>query len=112
MPRETWAMRRRLLIVLLLAPLLAPGARAEHHSDSERARAALESGEVRPLSELLARVESRYAGRVIETELEQEHDRWIYEFKLLPEEGHVFTVKLDASSGEVVGTRGPVQDKP
>lgn len=106
-------MHRRLLALLLLAPLLAPVVRAdEHESDSDRARAAMEAGEIRPLSELLARIEARYAGRVIETELEHEHGRWIYKFKLLPEAGRLFSVELDAASGAVMSTRGPVQEKP
>ncbi len=109
-------MRRRLLPLLFLAPLLAVPARAdedefENERDSARARAAVEAGEIRPLSQLLARIEARYAGRVIATELEHEHDRWIYTFKLLPEAGHIFSVELDAASGKVVSTRGPVQEK-
>lgn len=106
------AMHRRLLVtLLLLAPLPAASVRAHEHTDSERARAALETGQIRPLSELLSHVESRYVGRVIETELEQEHRRWIYEFKFLPPAGHIFTVKVDAATGEVIGTRGPVQEQ-
>ncbi|HEY7576568.1 MAG TPA: PepSY domain-containing protein [Acetobacteraceae bacterium] len=99
-------------MLLLLAPLLAPAVRADERDDSARARAALEAGEIRPLSELLARVESRYAGRVIETELERQRGHWTYEFKFLPEAGHIFTVRVDAATGEVVGTHGPVQEKP
>jgi uncharacterized membrane protein YkoI len=99
-------------MLLLVAPLMGPPVRADEHDDSERARAALETGEIRPLAELLARMESLYAGRVIETELEQDHGRWIYDFKLLPETGRIFTIKVDAATGKVVGTRGPVQEQP
>ncbi len=104
-------MRRRLIIVVLLAPLLAPAVRADGRDDSGRARMAVETGEIRPLAELLARVELSYGGRVIETELEQEHGRWIYEFKLLPETGLIFTVTMDAATGMVVGTHGPVRER-
>ena len=56
--------------------------------------------------------EARYAGRVIETELEREHGRWVYDFKFLPDAGHIFSVKVDAATGKVVGTHGPVQEQP
>lgn len=102
---------RRLVLLLFLAPLLVPLARAHDESDSERARAALAGGEIRPLAELMARVEARYAGRLIDTELERKHGRWIYEFKFLPEAGRIFKVDVDAATGAVLGTRGPAEEK-
>lgn len=103
-------MRRFLLLqaVLLLA---APAARADDRRDHERARAALAAGEIRPLAALLAEVERRYVGVVIETELERDDGRWIYEFKLLPPSGRVFQVKIDAATGAVIRTRGPAQER-
>jgi len=97
---------RRLLPLAALALAAAP---AEARRDHDRARAALESGEIRPLSALLAEVEARYDGRVIELELERDDGRWTYEFKLLPASGRLFEVTLDAATGQVVKTRGPVQ---
>ena len=102
---------RRALILLPALLLAAPAAQADNRRDHERARAALAAGEIRPLAALLAEVERRYVGRVIETELEREGGRWVYEFKLLPPSGRVFEVKLDAATGEVIRTRGPVQER-
>ena len=103
-------MFRRLVLAALLFPLAGPVA-AGDVSDSARARAAFERGEILSLTQLLAGVEKRYEGRVIETELEQHHDRWIYEFRLLPSTGRIFKVMVDAASGEVMATRGPVQER-
>ena len=102
-----------LLPALLLTASLLAGlpAQAGDRRDHERARAALEAGEVRPLAELLAEVESRYAGRVIETELERDGGRWIYEMKILPPSGRMFELKLDAATGAVLHSRGPVQER-
>lgn len=105
-------MRRRMIVLLLLTSFLARAVSAEEVEDSEQARKALEASEIRPLAELLARVESRYTGRVIETELEREHGGWVYDFKFLPDAGHIFSVKLDATTGKVVSTHGPVQKHP
>ncbi|WP_372623303.1 PepSY domain-containing protein [Falsiroseomonas sp.] len=94
---------------MLLLPALP--VRADDRRDHERARAALAAGEIRPLAELLAEVERRYVGRVIETELERDDGRWIYEITLLPPSGRVFELKLDAATGALLRARGPVQER-
>jgi uncharacterized membrane protein YkoI len=103
-------MRRSLLLLPLLL-LLAPPVRADDRRDHERARAALTAGEIRPLAALLAEVEQRYLGRVIETELERDDGRWIYEITILPPSGRVFELKLDATTGTLLRARGPVQER-
>lgn len=102
-------MIRRALLVLLL-PVTLPAA-AQERRDHERARAALEAGQIRPLSELLAVVERRYRGRVIEADLERDDGQWLYEFKILPSNGRVFTVEIDAATGDFLRSRGPVQER-
>lgn len=108
-------MRRALLLLpMLTLPLLTLGAsdaRAGDRRDHERARAALAAGEIRPLAELLGEVERRYVGRVIETELEREDGRWIYEFKLLPPSGRMVELHLDAATGALLRSRGPVEER-
>jgi len=103
-------MRRTLLLAPLFLLAAAP-ARADDRRDHERARAALAAGQIRPLTDLLAEVERRYAGRVVEAELDREDGRWVYEFKLLPPSGRVFEVHLDAATGEPLRNRGPVQER-
>lgn len=102
---------RRALLLLPLLMLVPPGARADDRRDHERARAALAAGEVRPLADLLAEVERRYAGRVLEAELDREDGRWVYEIKLLPASGRVFELHLDAATGALLRSRGPVQER-
>lgn len=103
-------MRRALLLLSLL--LLVPRhAKADDRRDHERARAALAAGEIRPLADLLAEVEGRYVGRVIEAELDREDGRWVYEIKLLPPSGRAFAIELDAATGALLRSRGPVQQR-
>ena len=59
-----------LLTLSAFAVVCAGIARADDASDSGRARAALARGDIRPLAGILAAVEQRYEGRVIDTELE------------------------------------------
>ncbi len=103
-------MFRRLFLPFLLLPVAV--VRAGEATDSERARAALARGDVRPLAGILAAVEQRYEGRVIDTELECHHGRWIYEFKLLPPTGRIFVVRVDAATGELIDTHGPAREHP
>lgn len=103
-------MRRAFLLLPLLFAALP--ARADGRRDHERARAALAAGEIRPLAELLGEVERRYVGRVLEAELEREDGRWIYDIKVLPPSGRVFKLRLDAATGALLGSRGPVQERP
>lgn len=109
---------RSLLLLLALAPVAlgAPGQAsaqpvAQERRDHERARAALEAGQIRPLSDLLAEVERRFRGRVIEADLERDDTQWLYELKILPPNGRIFIVELDAATGALVRSRGPVQER-
>jgi uncharacterized membrane protein YkoI len=118
-PAQDALMRRRPLLGTLAglassAALPAAAGDDDDEDDHERARAAAEAGRIRPLAELLAGVERRFVGRVVETELDDDDDdgrRWTYRFKLLPPSGRVYRVEVDAATGAVVGTRGPVQER-
>lgn len=102
----------RRLLYLLPVILLAPAqASVPERRDHERARAALEAGQIRPLSDLLAEVERRFRGRVIEADLERDDTQWLYELKILPPNGRIFIVELDAATGALVRSRGPVQER-
>ena len=102
----------RLTTLFFLAGLLfALPSGGQDRRDHERARAALEAGEIRPLAELLAVVERRYQGRVIEADLERDDGQWLYEFKILPLNGRMFVVEIDAATGALLRSRGPVQER-
>ena len=99
------------MLIAAVLMLAVPESRAEGRRDHDRARAALAAGEVRPLAELLVEVERRYVGRVVETELERKDGRWIYEFKLLPPSGRVVELRLDAATGALLRSRGPLEER-
>lgn len=80
-------------------------------SDHDRARSALAAGEIRPLAQTLDEVQKRYAGRVIKIELDREHGRWVYELKLLPDNGRVYELEIDAADGRLLRSEGPVQER-
>lgn len=78
---------------------------AQADSDQDRARAAVQAGQVLPLSAVLARLEREHPGQVLEVELEQDKGRWVYEVKLLQAGGRLMKLELDAGTGAVLKRR-------
>ena len=111
-PLSSW---RWLTLPLSLALLAGSGAVHAGEEDHERARKALQAGEVLPLKTILERVERAYPGQVMDVELEREHrgsgGRWIYEIKVLRTGGALVKLKVDARDGTVLGSK-PSQPRP
>ena len=98
-----FAVRRWLLAALLPALLALPvGSMARSEPDQDRARAALQAGEILPLNTILTRLAQTQPGQVLEVELERKDGRWLYEIKLLQPGGGLRKLELDAKSGEVL----------
>ncbi|HLI12954.1 MAG TPA: hypothetical protein VKY65_15280 [Alphaproteobacteria bacterium] len=103
---------RDFLDVGLAAILLSLGAAgvAAAGDDHERARAALEAGEIRPLKEIVGNVQSRCGGKVIEVELEQSSRNgrqfWLYELRMMMPKGDVLRLDIDASTTEILQVKG------
>lgn len=91
---------RQLALPLLLGLLLAPPVRAD--TDQDRAREAVQSGQVMPLEKVLARVRQTWPGEVLEVELEQKHGQWVYDIKLLQPDGQLRKLRLDARNAALM----------
>ena len=100
------AMMIRPLFALVMSLLVVASAPA-HAGDSEhdRARRAVEAGEIRPLRDSLAAAEAAFGGQFIEAELEHEDGRWIYEIKLISAEGQLMRLDYDARNGALLQAR-------
>ncbi len=83
-------------------------------TDHDRARRALEAGEILPLTTMLQRVERDHAGQVLDVELDRENDgpnaRWVYKIKLLRPGGALVKLKIDGRDGSLIGQKG--KDRP
>lgn len=88
--------RLALILALLAAPAFAD------RDDHDRARRALEAGEILPLSEILKAAETARPGRVIELELDRDDGRWIYELELVTPDGQLYEMEIDAATGTVL----------
>ncbi|MEQ9258640.1 MAG: PepSY domain-containing protein [Roseovarius sp.] len=92
-----------LLPLLLAAALLAgalPALSDGDEQDHDRAREALERGEVLPLSQILEIAELE--GRVIEVDFERDDGRWVYELELITPEGRLVEIEVDGATGAVL----------
>lgn len=89
-----------LLSVLYVLPLTADD------DDHERARHALETGEILSLGTIITKLENDHPGPILEVELEREDGRWIYEIKQLQEGGRLVKMELNAATGEVIRIKG------
>ncbi len=99
------------LASLLLVGLAQPSAWGSDSGDHERARAAVEAGQVLPLPTLLERLRRTHPGQVLELELERDDGRWIYEIKLLRANGQLLKLDVDAATAQVLQVKRNEGDK-
>ena len=92
--------------------LVCTDAVASDRRDQERARAAVQAGEVLPLATLLERLQRTHPGQVLELELDRDDGRWIYEVKLLQAGGQLLKLEVDGATGEVLEARRKRPEKP
>ncbi|MGE5267529.1 MAG: PepSY domain-containing protein [Deltaproteobacteria bacterium] len=93
-------------ILTVLVVGMTPDARARAGDEidigHEAARELVESGRIRPLDAIVGTVVERVPGKLIETQLEQEHGLYVYEVKILRPDGRVQEVEVDAATGKIL----------
>lgn len=95
MKRSLSSLMLILLPLTLAAQPIAP--------DYETARQAVDRGDMLPLEQILARIEARHPGRIVEVELEDKDGLWLYEIEVLTPEGRLIEIELDARTGAILG---------
>lgn len=93
------------IMLMMLAMLGTEVSYAADHADHDRARQAVEAGDVLPLRTILDRLEHEYPGQVMEVELDREKGEWVYEVKLLRKGGVLMKLKILASDGTILGSK-------
>lgn len=73
--------------------------------DHDAARQALEQGKVLPLRTVLEKVERDYQGQAIKIEFEHDGGRFIYEIRLLQNDGRIVKLEVDAVNGKVLSVK-------
>lgn len=93
----------RLPALVLLLTLAAP-CTLVHAGDHDLVRRAVEAGQLKPLAEILAKVQAEHPGKVLDVDIERDRSgRRIYEIKLLRDDGRRWEIRVDAETGAEVG---------
>ncbi|MCR3822987.1 PepSY domain-containing protein [Pseudomonas aeruginosa] len=96
-----WLMRYAGIVALVLAVIsLEAMARDLDQDEVLRLR---QDGVIQPLESLIQEALGRYPGaRLLEVELEEEDDVYVYEVELLTRDGVVRELELDARNGRIL----------
>jgi hypothetical protein len=92
-------------VLLLLATICGAAPAQADAADHDRARSAVEAGQIRPLQDILAEVRRQVPGRMLDARLQQ-NGRWVYKVILLQADGQVVAVTVDAQTARVLGAEG------
>ena len=68
----------------------------------DRVRYLRQQGDILALGDILERARRYRRGRVLDTQLERAHDRYVYVVQMVGDGGQVWDMKFDASSGELL----------
>jgi len=93
---------RVLMVLPLLIGVLAGSLSWAGEACHDRARAALQSGQIVPLDEVLEVLRGKGIGQILEVELEQHDGRWICEVESLSPDGVISTHVVDARTKAVL----------
>jgi uncharacterized membrane protein YkoI len=98
-------MKARFWTVLLLGAIAlapVPGHAGDDKKAMDRLRAAVARGEVLSLSTLQERLGKAFPGQIVSVKIKEKKGRFIYEFKVLPADGRLLEIKMDAATAEVL----------
>ena len=96
-------MRAPFLVTLPLALLLAATPAASRDLDQDEALRLRNEGLIVPLETLIQRALERYPGaRLLEAELEEDDDVYVYEIELLTTQGVARELEFDARDGRLI----------
>ena len=75
--------------------------------DDQAARAARlsKNGDILPLEQILERAQAQHPGKLLEAELEDEQDQYVYEIKILDNKGMVWEMEFDAKTGALMRSK-------
>ncbi|CAM3543960.1 PepSY domain-containing protein [Parendozoicomonas haliclonae] len=98
-------MKQLLLALLIFCLPLAAQAR-DYDLDSHKAREAVDKGDAVSYDVLESSIRQRFYGRIIRVEMEKDDGIWIYELRLLQDDGRVVEMELNARTLQVLEIEG------
>jgi hypothetical protein len=102
-----WAMRILVIFLTLTGLSGLPGeSTVMADADPEQVRAATESGQIRPLSEILNVVGKKVPGKVLDVQVDNDGSPWLYRIKVRGQKGDVTSVTVNAETGKIMEIKG------
>jgi hypothetical protein len=102
-----WAMRLLVIFLTLTGLTGLPGeSTVRADADPEQIRAATESGQIKPLSDILNIVSKEVPGKVLAVQVDNERAPWLYRIKVRGQKGDVTLVTVDAETGRITDIKG------
>ena len=102
-----WTMRLLIIFLTLTGLTGLPGeSTVRADADPEQIRAATESGQIRPLTEILNIVSKEVPGKVLAVQVDNDGSPWLYRIKVRGQEGNVKLVTVNAETGEIMDIKG------
>ncbi len=89
-------------LCLLVSPALHSQGVAIKRLDAEECRILMQAGEILSMAQLMQRVSTLSEGKIIDTQLLQKEQSYIYEMEIAGTDGMVSMLYVDARNGNVV----------
>ena len=88
------------LLIIIFSLFFPCISAAESKKDYTEIMLLSDSGAIQPLKVILEELSEHSIRRILEIELEQDNDRYIYEIEYLNDKGMVLEIKVDAVTAE------------
>jgi len=95
-------LRHTLLALTLLSTVIAARASADEPITAEQIRHMVSRGEVLALESILLHFPTAKYGKLLDLEVERDHDLIVYQLEFLRSNGQVFEISIDASNGSLL----------
>ncbi|MED5509057.1 MAG: PepSY domain-containing protein [Pseudomonadota bacterium] len=86
----------------MLMLLAMPWQFLQADQDADRARMLKQRGDILPLEQVIESAMAVKPGQILETELDEDDGRYVYELEILDDRGQVWELELDASTAELL----------
>ena len=86
----------------MLIMLAMPWQILQADQDADRARMLKQRGDILPLEQVIESAMAVKPGQILETELDEDDGRYVYELEILDDRGQVWELELDASTAELL----------
>jgi len=87
------------VVVLAAFALVAPvPAKAQDH---DAVRQAVERGDIRSLTDILAALHGKLPGDLVGVKIEQKSGHWLYKFRAIDSKGRMFEIYVDAHTAAI-----------